>query len=73
MLEIEAYSQNVAREQIELNKKDAKKHLEDTVERMKNEFQRDKKNAIEKTIEIEKKNANSKLEEQKRYGLIVLA
>lgn len=38
-----------------------------TVEKLKNEFQREKKRAIEETIEDEKMIASGKLEEQRRY------
>jgi hypothetical protein len=53
VVEMEIYIQNIAKEQIELNKAEARKRLEETIDNMNSQFENEKKILIEKTVQSE--------------------
>ena len=66
LVEIEIYNQNIAKEQIELNKEEAKRHLEETVRKLKEEFEIEKRDAIDQALRNEKMHSQARLDEQRK-------
>ena len=66
MSENEIYNQNIAKEQIEINRIEAKKVLKETVQKLKSAAEKEKRLAVEAAIIKEKEIAKSQFEEKSR-------